>query len=540
MHLVHNEIILENSFETMNLGKSSAIAKYPLLVAPSKWPKWSTMHKIPINVLLALVLMLVVPVGLSAADVILNPGDDIQAAVKKNPAGTTFVLNAGTYRLQKVVPKNGNIFQGRGRNTTILTGAKVLTGWTHSGSTWYVTGQTQQGHVTDKAECEPGYPRCDYPEGLWIDNVWKLHVAKPADVGPGKWFFDYAADRISIGDDPTGHTVETSVTDFAFVAGGVNVKIRDITIEKYATASQRGAVHSRDQFSEAPVSGWVIDNCEIRQSHGNGVHVANNTQVLNSNIHHNGNLGIGGGAPVTNTLIQGNEISFNNVEHFNIGWQSGGVKLADGVMNTTFRNNYVHDNYGVGLWCDHCSTGQVYEGNRVENNYSQGIFHEVSADAIIRNNTVRWNGHERTGWLYDAQIMLSSSWNVEVYGNTVQVSATEGNAITIVDQDREDGSPVTNNYIHDNLVIHDGTVGLSGADADYNPSPILTDRNRFVHNTYCVPNLSGRFWNWGDEKTWAQWQSVAEDAAGAVVLTQNCPSAVLPAPTKQRIFETTK
>jgi parallel beta-helix repeat protein len=489
------------------------------------------MHKVFASILFALVLMAVVTVGLTAADVILNPGDDIQAAVKANPDGTTFVLNAGTYRLQKVVPKNGNVFRGRGRNTTVLTGARVLTGWTQSGSTWYVTGQTQQGYVPDFKECESGYPRCNRPEGLWIDNVWKLHVDRLANVGPGKWFLDYATNRIYIGDNPMGHTVETSVTNFAFVAGGDNVTIRDMTIEKYATATQEGAVHVRNQFSDAPASGWVIGNCEIRQIHGNGVVVGQATQVLNSYLHHNGNLGIGGGDPLlTRILIEGNEISFNNVEHFNIGWQAGGIKLAGQLTNTTIRNNYVHDNYGAGIWCDYCSTGQVYEGNRVENNYEIGIYLEVSADAIVRNNIVRWNGYQQDGWLFDAQIMVASSWNVEVYGNTVQVRATQGNAITIVDQNRSGGAPVTNNYIHDNLVIHDGDVGQSGASADYSPSPILTGHNRFARNTYCVPNVNEDFWKWGTDKTWAQWQGVMQDTMGSLFLNQNCPSSMLPAP----------
>ena len=49
----------------------------------------------------------------------------------------------------------------------------------------------------------------------------RLHAVLPvrlaaAAVGPGRWFFDYDADEIVIGGDPTGRSVETSVNARAF------------------------------------------------------------------------------------------------------------------------------------------------------------------------------------------------------------------------------------------------------------------------------------------------------------------------------------
>ena len=40
------------------------------------------------------------------------PGQSIQAAVDKNPAGTTFVIKAGVHKRQSVVAKTGNTFVG--------------------------------------------------------------------------------------------------------------------------------------------------------------------------------------------------------------------------------------------------------------------------------------------------------------------------------------------------------------------------------------------------------------------------------------------
>ena len=57
-----------------------------------------------------------------------------------------------------------------------------------------------------------GYLGCIYPEDLYFDSVPLQHVDSLSDVGPGTWFFDYSGQTIYFYDDPSGHTVETSVT----------------------------------------------------------------------------------------------------------------------------------------------------------------------------------------------------------------------------------------------------------------------------------------------------------------------------------------
>ena len=64
--------------------------------------------------------------------VTLKPGQSIQAAVNNYPAGTTFVLSAGVYRNQTVVPKQSDIFVGQ--SGAYLNGATVLTSFSRSGS----------------------------------------------------------------------------------------------------------------------------------------------------------------------------------------------------------------------------------------------------------------------------------------------------------------------------------------------------------------------------------------------------------------------
>src|SRR5262249_40891476 len=139
-------------------------------------------------------------------------------------------------------------------------------------------GQTQQGPTTgldanSPAQCATGFSRCMYPEDLFFDNTALLHVATLSALGPGKWFFDYSADKIYFADDPTGHKVETSVTTHAIRGQGAeNVTIRGLTIEKYANPGQTGAVMGID------VSGWAIENNEIRLNHGTGAVVTSGSR----------------------------------------------------------------------------------------------------------------------------------------------------------------------------------------------------------------------------------------------------------------------
>ena len=56
----------------------------------------------------------------TASQVAVYPGQSIQAAVNSHPAGTTFLLKAGTHRNQAVVPKAGDVFLGEAG--TVLDG----------------------------------------------------------------------------------------------------------------------------------------------------------------------------------------------------------------------------------------------------------------------------------------------------------------------------------------------------------------------------------------------------------------------------------
>ncbi len=433
----------------------------------------------------------------SASTVTLNPGDSIQAAVNANPAGTIFVLNAGEYRMQSVVPKQGNVFSGM--PGAVLNGSRVLTGWTASGSAWKVGGQTQQGTVNGTEWCLSGYPRCAYPEDLFIDDKPMLHVGSLSAVGPGKWFFDYGADTIYIGDNPSGHKVEVSVTPRAFGGGGssvTDVVIKGLTIEKYAAQLQLGAIDS-----ETGGARWTIEGNIIRLNHGYGINAGPATKIIKNKILDNGQAGYGGGG--TGFLFDSNEIARNGwYAGVNPGWEGGAGKITDATSGTV-SNNCVYENRGPGIWQDENADNILVENNVVWGNTSAGIMLEISTGGIVRNNTVFDNGTDTggNGWLWSPQILLSSVYDMEVYNNTVDTNANYGNGITIVSQDRGSAngtsySTATGNIIRNNkITLRANTADLSkiGMDAENVPP---SNANTLANNTYHVVNINNKHWWW--------------------------------------------
>ena len=152
--------------------------------------------------------------------------------------------------------------------------------------------------------------------------------------------------------------------------------------------------------------------------------------IRSNKLHHNGQEGIrlNGGS---GSLVEGNAIYGNGTVGFDAGWEAGGAKFLD-TDSLTVRGNTVYGNQGAGLWTDGSNNNTVYDGNKVYDNAGQGIMHEISYAATIANNTVYGNGLGFDTWLWGAQILVSNSPNVEIYGNDVTVPANGGDGIAVV------------------------------------------------------------------------------------------------------------
>lgn len=429
------------------------------------------------------------------------PGTNIQNAIDNAPNGSTFYIRAGTHRMQRFQPKAGTTVIGE--PGAILNGSRVLSGWSQDGSQWWIGGQTQQG--TRHGVCESSSPRCRYSDDLFVNNVRLEHVDSRSKVGSGKWYFDYGANRIYIGQNPAGKTVETSITFGAVFGNSPNVTITGLIVEKYANPAQHGAIDNRLNNSDAGARDWVITGNEVRLNHGVGIKVGKNARVEGNNVHHNGQLGIG--AVGSGSRFENNEIAYNGQIPFWADWERGGTKFAK-TTNIQLVGNYVHHNVGPGLWADLSAKDMLFADNTVIGNTKAGIYYEISYDAVIRDNYLEGNGFGFDPWLWGGGIVISSSPNVEIYGNTV---INNGDGIGAVEQDRSgDPAPygplvITNLYVHHNTITM--SQGVSGVAQDHGNTAIFTSRNnRWENNTYNVG--SGRHFEWDNRQMYYDtWRS---------------------------------
>ena len=294
--------------------------------------------------------------------------------------------------------------------------------------------------------------------------------------------------------------------EFAFGEGGVGVTVRGLVIEKYASPAQKAVVRSGGGAED-----WLVEDNEIRYNGGIGVKAGSYWTVRGNHIHHNEQMGMAGAGG--SIVVEGNEIAFNNTKKYDPYWEGGGTKFIH-TNNLVVRNNVVHDNFGPGLWSDGNNIYNLYEGNRVYDNFGPGIFYEISHDGVIRNNVVERNGFGYTGWVDGAGILVATSLNVEVYGNTVRYN---NDGIAGVHTDRSTSNSVygpyalKNLWVHDNVIVMD--VGQSGVVTNFDNAVFSAAyNNRFDKNTYTLGSAS-KYYRWqAGEITTAQWKATGQGA----------------------------
>jgi hypothetical protein len=241
----------------------------------------------------------------------------------------------------------------------------------------------------------------------------------------------------------------------AFSGRATNVTLDSITVQNYANGRQGGAIHP-----DRSASGWVLRNVSAVHNYWAGLMAADGMKILGGHYNDNDQLGIGGNAATGLVLdgldgdpatFDGPELARNHTLHESCDWESGGMKWD--VGRVTIRNARVHDNDCRGLWADINARGALIEHNLIEDNREEGIFYEISQDAVIRDNQVYGNGLGGRGWYWAGGITVASSFNVEVYGNRLSGNY---NGITGTQQDRTDSTPpahlLDGFHIHDNLI----------------------------------------------------------------------------------------
>jgi parallel beta-helix repeat protein len=448
--------------------------------------------------------------------------NDLAQAVAANPAGTTFCISTGVHRLvAQVDVKLGDRFIGA--PGALLSGGRVLTNWSQSGSVWSVGGQTEENH--DTGVCATAHPLCNNMNDVFFDGKPLSPVNSVSAVGPSKFFFDYPNDTIYIGDDPNGHQVEVAVAKRAFSGCntppcGPNFLIKGLIMEHF-------------YGSAVEITDGTVTNNEARFNHVAGIAVARDGTIDHNYIHDNGLEGMAstGDQPRRNLLVDSNETAHNGYAGYDMGWEGGGGKWL-GVSGLTLTNNYSHDNQGLGFWVDYDNINVLIANNRIVNNASDGIEYEASFAATIRDNTITGNGFGlvpagfNNGWFNGAGITVAESPNVQVYGNTVLdnyhgIGAMQRSAPTL---------SKAGYGLHQtaNLDVHDNTIRTQHKAAGlievvYDTSYYTSKNNHFQHNIYILGCNQQTPFAWQDPSggtyyayiTKDQWIGYGVDTAGS-------------------------
>lgn len=448
----------------------------------------------------------------NANSVSLRPGDDVQAVVDSNPEGITFILEPGIYRLQSVEPKNNQRFVGK--SGVVFNGAMILDGWKRENEYWVVGGLPKQ--LYNSGKCLDRTDTCTYREDMFVDGKFYQRVASISDLRRGRAYFDDG--KAYLAEDPAGRQIELSIVPAAFHGSAEGVVLENLTVEKYASQAQHGAIDGSDGQN------WKLINVSAKWNHGGGLMIGDGMIVEGGSYNHNGQIGIKGtGDGVTIVSV---EIAHNNFAGFSAGWEAGGTKFVR-TNDLIVRNSCVHHNLGPGLWTDIDNVNTLFEDNTVFANLGDGIKHEISYKAMIRGNRVGQNGKAKDNWLWGSQILIQNSSNVEVVDNIVQVGADGGNAISMIYQNRGTGNlgkrVTTQNLVHQNSVVFLGRRGVAGMIADYEKETFIADTtNRFEKNEYFVKDVDVEHWVYKNRaRDWPKLKEIGGEVGSRVEVGAN-------------------
>ena len=243
---------------------------------------------------------------------------------------------------------------------------------------------------------------------------------------------------------------------------------------------------------------WRIIH-EVRLNHGVGLGFADGATVTGNFIHHRGQLGFG--AWGTGSVVGSDEISFNGTAVLR-EWEAGGSKSWQ-TDRETIVHNYVHNNWGPGLWADGGTMDTRYEYNKITDNWAAGIRHEISYDATIRHNEVSGNGRSHKGWAWEAGIAIQSSGGaqlIDIAYNVVENNETELLSLTVVGVTTRIRNPMGSHVVR-NVRVHDNIVTMSagqatGAFEGWRRPTNLHKSHEFEANTYYRDSLDEPHFDW--------------------------------------------
>ncbi|MEM8924360.1 MAG: right-handed parallel beta-helix repeat-containing protein [Actinomycetota bacterium] len=351
------------------------------------------------------------------------------------------------------------------------------------------------------------------------------------DVRPKDYMTFLGADRSTV------VVAGTSETENAFSGTATGVTIGRMTITGFqgsggAKRQEQGAIRGTIAIWRSDrgqmATHWLIEDIVAADNFATGVLLGDHFTVRNSVLADNGVAGLGGSETVGG-LVEGNVVRGNGAQQATgyLG-NGGGMKFTQAVSPEdplVIRGNEVHDNTGIGIWCDIGCDGFHVLDNYIHDQESRAVMFELSSNALIAGNllvnTNNWTDFSRD--FNAAAITIGESSDVVVEDNYIE----RADAGIIVRQTRrpvypqeaflDDYEEITlvadRVHVRRNVLIDTGAMGVSLGRTGRELFPPDADI-RFDANIYANPG-GVDFWWAGDRFGYAEWQASGRDLGGA-------------------------
>lgn len=389
----------------INEARTGAKGTFPI-AAPSTMPLKQTAYPVPAGALF------VSPGGKASNPGILrNAPTTLEAALQRAPEGGTIVFSGGTYRVGGLILARRLTLQAAPDESPWLKGSSLVEGWVRDGNAWRHDNWKAQfpprgylATVLDKVT-DPRYPMAPFGDMVFVDGRALFQVGARQQVGPGTFYVDYAAQKLYLGSDPSGKSVEAATVERAFTL------VKNNTSD--ASGSRvRGLGFAHYQLRVGVYAPKVVvEDCAFVWNATTGLifgPAASDGLVQGNTFTANGSSGMAA-QKASRLRVERNLISYNNVEGFKRTWTAAGIKVIR-FEGFVCRDNIVEHNFATGIWMDVNLNKAVVTGNTSRFNSAIGIFFEISSDAIIAFNVAHDNG---------AGVQISNAHNARIYNNTL-------------------------------------------------------------------------------------------------------------------------
>ncbi|MES1024038.1 right-handed parallel beta-helix repeat-containing protein [Gloeocapsa sp. BRSZ] len=326
----------------------------------------------------------------------------VSQAIASAPSGATIVFRGGQYRNVRILLNKRLTLQAYPNEQPWLKGSTIVDGWISEGNIWRKDNWNYSFPPNQHSrDIDPKFPMAGYRDMVYINGVALKQVGNKSQVGPGTFYVDARNNKLYVGTNPGGKTVEATVQTEGIIAWNSS--------SAGSVVRGLGLAHYADQAVKIGAAGVTVENTTMAWNGVDGVAVqASDVKLRGNIISHNGRKGVGG-SYAHRLVLENNVISNNNVENFSTSWGASGVKLI-WTNGAVLRGNTVANNKSMGLWADASSSNITFANNVVRNNMI-GIYFEISHNAIIASNVVHNNS--------TAGIMILNASAARIYNNTL-------------------------------------------------------------------------------------------------------------------------